>query len=67
MNTVDTSAQSVPKYMTPPKFASYTGLPLRLVRQMMKSGELEGFTVNGKVNYILVESYRNIAHSLANG
>ena len=34
---------------------------------MMKSGELEGFSVNGKVNYILVESYRNIAHSLANG
>ena len=23
MNTVDTSVQSVPKYMTPPKFASY--------------------------------------------
>lgn len=62
MNTME---KTVPKYMTPPKFASYAGLPIRLVRQMMKNGELEGFTVNGKVSYILVESYRNVAHSLS--
>lgn len=61
----DERLHTEPKYMTPPKFAAYTGIPLRVVRQLMQSGELTGFKSNGRVNYILVESYKEIAHSLS--
>ena len=63
---VENTARSEPKYMTPPKFAEYTGIPLRTVRQMMQSGELTGFKSHGRVSYILVESYKEIAHPLCN-
>lgn len=64
MNTANNGVQTVPKYMTPRNFSEYTGLPLRLVREMMKNGELTGFK-HGRTNYILVESYKALAHSLA--
>lgn len=65
MNTEKNVAQTVPKYMVPAQFAEYTGLPISLVRQMVKSGELTGFKSGAKTTYILVESYKDLAHSLA--
>ena len=57
-------APVTPKYMTPPKFAEYTGLPLRIVRQMIKTGELTGFKINQRTVYILVESYKELAYPM---
>ena len=54
----------VPKYMTPPKFAEYTGIPLRNVRCLMKNGLLDGFYLNKRGVYILTESYKNLAFPL---
>lgn len=64
MNAIDTQVQTEPKYMTARKFARYTGLPYRIVLEMVKSGELSGFKSGGKTNYILVESYKGLAHPL---
>jgi len=62
---VEPNGGFTPKYMTPPKFAEYTGIPLRVVRQMVQRGELTGFKPNGRNSFILVESYKELAHSLA--
>ena len=63
MNITNNCVQTAPKYMTPNKFAEYTGIPIRLVREMLKSGELTGFK-SGRTNYILVESYKALAHPM---
>ena len=49
-----------PKYLTPPAFSQFSGIPLRTVRDLMKSGKLKGFK-SGKVTYILAESYKELA------
>ena len=49
-----------PKYLTPPSFSQFSGIPLRTVRDLMKSGKLRGFK-SGKVTYILAESYKELA------
>ena len=64
ITVTDQGAAVTPKYMTPPKFAEYTGIPLRVVRQMMKSGDLTGFKINQRTVYILVESYKGLAHAM---
>ena len=64
MNTNNIQAQAVPKYMVSRKFAEYTGIPYRIVLEMIKTGELEGFK-SGRGFYILVESYKRLAHSMA--
>ncbi len=62
---MDAQIRVEPKFMTPPKFAEYTGIPLRVVRQMIKNGELEGFKLNQRGCYILVESYKDVAKPLS--
>lgn len=63
-NVTESGAPVIPKYMTPPKFAEYTGIPLRVVRQMIKDGELTGFKLNQRGCYILTESYKELAHPM---
>lgn len=64
MNTNIAQVQSEPKYMTARQFAQYTGLPYRMVLEMVRSGELSGFKAGSRTNYILVESYKGLAHPL---
>lgn len=63
MSTKENAKQTVPKFLSAPKFAEYVGLPYRVVLEMIKNGELEYCKPNGKTRYILVESYRGLAHS----
>lgn len=57
--------EMIPKYMTPPKFAEFTGIPLREVRRMMKAGKLDGFITDEGRAYILAESYKCLARPLS--
>lgn len=70
MNTIDIQAEhkpnfnpNLPRYMTARKFSPFSGLPYRLVLELLKSGDLEGFK-SGTTYYVLVESYKGLAHPL---
>lgn len=64
MNTSENAKQAVPKFMSARKFADHVGLPPRIVYDLIKTGELEYFKPGTRTIYVLVESYRGLAHSV---
>lgn len=54
---------SVSKYLTSREFAKYTGLPYRIVLELIKTGKLRGFRKGNKTFYVLVESFYDLATS----
>ena len=65
MSATENLNTEVPKFMKARAFAKYTGLPERVVRDLMKSGDLVVFKQGRNNNFILVESYRDLASSPA--
>ena len=58
---VSQKSEVTPKYMTARQFVTFSGLPYRIVLELIKSGKLKGFKSGKKTHYILVESYNDLA------
>lgn len=47
----------VPKYMTFSELSEYSGIPIKCIRKMVKSGEVDHFRPGSKTIYVSVESF----------
>lgn len=54
---------NVPKFMTISELSSYSGIPIGLIRKMVKSGEVDYFRPGNKTFYVNVESFLTLCSS----